>query len=188
MGRPPREDGDEDRDDAALFRDAIGPVRELPARPAPPAAPKPRAKPRMLERDEDDARSEFQRALAADALEAGDVLSYRRDSVPPRMLQRLGRGQFAVEDEIDLHHAGAAQAESMLRMFLADAKQAGSGCVRIIHGKGLHGGSAAPVLKNLVDRVLRQRADVLAFHSAPAPQGGTGAVLVLLTPPARGRR
>jgi len=31
-----------------------------------------------------------------------------------------------------------------------------------------------------VDRVLRQRADVLAFHSAPAAQGGTGAVLVLL--------
>jgi hypothetical protein len=26
------------------------------------------------------------------------------------------------------------------------------------------------VLKNLVDRLLRHRADVLAFHSAPAPQ------------------
>ena len=37
-----------------------------------------------------------------------------------------------------------------------------------------------PVLKNLVDRMLRQRADVLAFHSAPAAQGGNGAVLVLL--------
>ena len=42
-----------------------------------------------------------------------------------------------------------------------------------------------PVLKNLVDRMLRQRADVLAFHSAPTAQGGTGAVLVLL---ARRRR
>ena len=40
-----------------------------------------------------------------------------------------------------------------------------------------------PVLKNLVDRLLRQRADVLAFHSAPPAQGGTGAVLVLLAPP-----
>ena len=36
------------------------------------------------------------------------------------------------------------------------------------------------MLKNLVDRVLRHRADVLAFHSPPAAQGGTGAVLVLL--------
>ncbi|MET0717871.1 MAG: Smr/MutS family protein, partial [Pseudoxanthomonas sp.] len=33
---------------------------------------------------------------------------------------------------------------------------------------------------NLVDRVLRQRADILAFHSAPAAHGGTGAVVVLL--------
>ena len=52
--------------------------------------------------------------------------------------------------------------------------------MRIVHGKGLHGDSNAPVLKNLVDRLLRHRADVLAFHSAPPAQGGTGAVLVLL--------
>jgi DNA-nicking Smr family endonuclease len=57
---------------------------------------------------------------------------------------------------------------------------AGLGCVRIVHGKGLHSESGVPVLKNLVDRVLRQRADVLAFHSAPPAQGGHGAVLVLL--------
>ena len=68
----------------------------------------------------------------------------------------------------------------MLRSFLTDARHAGLGCVRIIHGKGLHGDSGTPVLKNLVDRLLRHRADVLAFHSAPPAQGGTGAVLVLL--------
>src|SRR3546814_18064080 len=56
---------------------------------------------------------------------------------------------------------------------------------------GLHSDSRIPPLKNLVDRMLRQRADVLAFHSAPAAQGGGGAVLVLLgkrcaaLPPAR---
>ena len=49
--------------------------------------------------------------------------------------------------------------------------------MRIIHGKG---GDGVPVLKNLVDRTLRQRGEVLAFHSAPPSQGGTGAVLVLL--------
>ena len=40
--------------------------------------------------------------------------------------------------------------------------------------------NVAPVLKVLVDRVLRLRGDVLAFASAPAAQGGAGAVLVLL--------
>jgi DNA-nicking Smr family endonuclease len=39
---------------------------------------------------------------------------------------------------------------------------------------------AMPVLKNLVDRLLRQRGDVLAFRSARATDGGSGAVLVLL--------
>ena len=56
----------------------------------------------------------------------------------------------------------------------------GVGCVRIVHGKGRNSEERLPVLKNLVDRVLRHRADVLAFHSAPAAQGGTGAVLALL--------
>ena len=53
-------------------------------------------------------------------------------------------------------------------------------CVRVVHGKGLNSPDSLPVLKNVVDRVLRHRADVLAFHSTPPAQGGTGAVLVLL--------
>jgi DNA-nicking Smr family endonuclease len=180
MGRDPREDAEDAPDDAALFRDAIGPVRELPPRPAPPEKPRPRPTPRMAQRDEAEATSEFRRALTTDALEAGDALAYRRDAIPPRTLQRLRRGHYAAQDELDLHWADASQAEAMLREFLNHARQHGLGCVRVIHGKGLHGDSSAPVLKNLVDRLLRHRADVLAFASAPANQGGTGAVLILL--------
>ena len=175
------------QDDAALFRSAVGPVRELPAMPAPPAAPRPRPVPRMALRDEADARSEFHRALDATLLETGDALRYRRDEVPPRVLQRLGRGEYAAQEELDLHHADMAQAEALLRGFLKAARDAGIACVRIIHGKGLHSDSRMPPLKNLVDRLLRQRADVLAFHSTPAAQGGNGAVLVLLSRPRRGR-
>ena len=174
-----------DADDAAMFRDAIGPVRELPAAAPPPRKPPPRPTPRMAARDEAEAASEFRRAMAPDALEVGDALGYRRDSVPPRTLQRLRRGQFAAQDELDLHHVDARVAETMLRDFLREARHAGFGCVRVIHGKGLHGDSNAPVLKNLVDRMLRHRSDVLAFHSAPPAQGGTGAVLVLLAPERR---
>jgi DNA-nicking Smr family endonuclease len=169
-----------DQDDAALFREAVGPVRELPAAPAPPRPPPPRAVPRMAARDDAQAQDEFRRMLAADTIEAGDSLAWRRDEVPGRILQRLRRGQYAAQDELDLHAADAARAEAMLRVFLADARRDGFGCVRIVHGKGLHSESGVPVLKNLVDRMLRQRADVLAFASAPAAQGGHGAVLVLL--------
>lgn len=167
-------------DDAALFRAAIGPVRELPDRPAPPSRPRPRAIPRMAARDEAEALSEFRQAMQADMLEAGDGLRYSVATVSPRVLQRLRRGQYAAQDEIDLHYHDAAGAEALLRRFLNDAGRQGHGCVRIVHGKGLHSESGVPVLKNLVDRVLRQRADVLAFHSAPVAQGGNGAVLVLL--------
>lgn len=173
-------------DDADLFRSAVGPVRKLPDAAPPPSAPKPKPRARMAERDEAAARDEFRLALDASLAEAGDVLSYRRDALPPRMLQRLRKGEIAVQDELDLHGADAREAETLLRTFISHARDHDVGCVRIIHGKGLHGGTSpfasrdVPVLKNLVDRLLRQRADVLAFHSAPPAQGGTGAVLVLL--------
>lgn len=177
---PPPAPLTEPDDDAALFRSAVGPVRELSAPPPPPPKPRPAARAHMAQRDEAEARSEFRLALDEALLGMGDALVYRRDEVPPRTLKRLARGEFAVADELDLHGVNARTAENWLREFLRHAVQEGLGCVRIIHGKGRYSAEGVPVLKNLVDRLLRQRADVLAFHSAPAAQGGTGAVLVLL--------
>ena len=174
-------DRDPQDDDAALFRSAIGPVRELPRAEAPPRPPRPRPSTRMAELDDAEAAGEFRRLLGEAPLESGDTLRYRREEVPVRVLRRLAQGQYAAQDELDLHHASAAGAEALLRGFLRDARDADARCVRVIHGKGLGSGGVL-VLKNLVDRLLRQRGDVLAFHSAPATQGGTGAVLVLLKP------
>ncbi len=179
--RAPEPQGDDETDDAALFRAAIGPVRELPDAPLPPAKPRPRARARMAERDEAQAREDFRLGRGeAFVLERGDALSHRRDQITPRTLKRLSQGLYAAQDELDLHHSDADTAETLLRRFLAEARDAGFGCVRVVHGKGLNSSDSLPVLKNVVDRILRQRADVLAFHSAPAAQGGTGAVLVLL--------
>src|SRR5690606_36196994 len=170
-----------DDDEAALFRSAIGPVRELPPAEPPPRRPKPRPTTRMADLDEAEAKSEFQRLLGADHVEAGDMLRYRRDEVSARVLKRLAQGEYAAQDELDLHHATAVAAEALLRSFLRDARDRGAYCARASHGKGL-GSDRVPVLKNLVDRLLRHRSDVLAFHSTPPAQGGTGAVLVLLRP------
>lgn len=185
MARPPPDDAPDDA--AALFRAAIGAVRRIEADALPPATerPKPRPRARMAELDEADARTTFRQALDADLLQAGDALAYRRDTLPPQTWQRLKRGELSAQEELDLHGCDLRQAEALVRAFLHDAVRAGLGCVRVIHGKG-RGGSdyvdsrGVPVLKNLVDRLLRQRADVLAFHSAPPAQGGTGAVIVLL--------
>ena len=177
---PPEPD---DRDDAELFRTAIGAdrgkVRALPDSPLPPVAPKPKPSTKMARRDEDEAREELRHG-AISALEAGDALGYRRDEIPQQILKRLARGEYAAQEELDLHGLPARTAEPLLREFLRDCRTHGVGCVRIVHGKGRNSEERLPVLKNLVDRVLRQRADVLAFHSPPPAQGGTGAVLVLL--------
>lgn len=168
---------DED-DDATLFRAAVGkvvPLRKgaahVPERPR----PRPARRPAETQAERLDRLADTPEAL----LLRGDPSAFRRERVNARTWQRLRRGQFAVQDELDLHGASALQAETMLARFLAEAVAAGYGCVRIIHGKG-SAEPGVPVLKNLVDRLLRQRGEVLAFHSAPPAQGGTGALLVLL--------
>lgn len=176
--RPPASVND---DDARLFRDAIGEVRRLdPAEPA-PAAPRPEPRAHMLEADEAAVPGELlDMAFDPGLMEVGEELSYLRDGYPPKLLRQLKRGQFSVQDEIDLHQMNAAAATATIADFLAEAHERGFHCVRIVHGKGLRSKSAGPVLKMLTDRLLRRRDDVVAFASARPMQGGTGAVVVLL--------
>ena len=168
-------------DDAELFRAAIGPVRELPAPEEMPRAPRPAPLPRQRERDEAQAL-EDSRLHPFDFADAacGDALEYLRDGLSPRVLKRLKNGTYAVQDEIDLHGMNALLAERVLREFLHESRRREHYVVRVVHGKGLRSEGEGPVLKSMTDRMLRQRADVLAFASARAAQGGTGAVTVLL--------
>jgi DNA-nicking Smr family endonuclease len=166
-------------EDAALFRDAIGEVRRIEAEPPAIERPRPAPEARRLKLDEAEALRESQASGSAPPVEGDELQSYRRAQVDERTLRQLKRGEFSIQDEIDLHNLRAADAESLLKRFLNEARSGFHPCVRIVHGKGLRS-EGAPVLKMLVDRVLRQRGDVLAFASAPANQGGSGAVLVLL--------
>ena len=168
-------------DDAALFREAIGEVRILQAPPPVPERPRPVPRPRMRELDEALALQQSRQTGWFEAtIEAAEALSYRRDEVPEKVLKALKRGQYSIGGELDLHQMRATEAERWLREFLAQSRAGGHACVRIIHGKGLRAAAGGSVLKALVDRMLRQRADVLAYASAPEAMGGTGAVLVLL--------
>jgi len=175
-----RPDETPDEDDAALFREAIGDVRRIEIREQGIPRAKPVADSKMFRRDEADALRDSRSVSVTEAyLNSADELSYRRPEVPEKWFKQLKRGQISIQDELDLHHCRAADAEIFLKQFLNQAREEAHYCVRIIHGKGLRSESA-PVLKALVDRVLRHRGDVLAFNSAPQAQGGTGAVLVLL--------
>lgn len=180
-GLSPEQGHDSGQDDAALFREAIGEVRVLPTAPPSPKA-KPPA-PRVRSRDADEAaalRESRQPDLQALAALMGDTLAYRRDSVSEAMFKRLKRGEYAVADEFDLHGLTVAEAEKHLKAFLHEAVDHRAGCVRIVHGKGLRSEQGIAPLRAMVDRVLRHHGHVLAFSSAPAAQGGTGATLALL--------
>ena len=168
-------------DDAALFRESVGDVAPVvddhaDVRPAPP--PPDAAQTRADERAALEAI--MQKPLAELALDIADPLSYARPGASKKLLRLLGRGQYSVRDEIDLHHMTSAQAQRELAAFLVQARREGRLCVRVIHGKGLNSKNAEPVLKGIVDRALRQRGDVIAYRSARAADGGTGAVIVLL--------
>jgi len=176
----PDDDAIDPDSDAAAFREAIGPVRRLPETAEPPRPPRRRAAAAMRTADEAAALRESRQAdPMRDEAAIGEAFAYRRDDVPADVLRRLQRADFAIEDEIDLHALRERAAEDLLRAFLARARDAGSRCVRIVHGKGLHS-ARGPILKGMVERVLSLRADVLACATAPAAQGGSGAMLVLL--------
>jgi DNA-nicking Smr family endonuclease len=108
------------------------------------------------------------------------ALSFQRAGVRTQVMRRLRRGQYPVEAELDLHGLNQAAARDRLAEFLAVARDSGRRCVRIIHGKGYRSGARGPVLKTAVDLWLRRHLDVLAFSSARAIDGGTGALYVLL--------
>jgi DNA-nicking Smr family endonuclease len=170
-------------DEAAMFRAAIGEVRPLghdrvDARPEPPP-PHPK---QTLEDDAAVTRELASTPLAEMELEMAEPLAYVKNGVAARILRRLGRGEYSVRDELDLHHMTAAVAARAMAGFLDASRRSGRLCVRIVHGKGLRSKGDGPVLKGLADRLLRQRGDVIAFRSARAADGGTGAVIVLLRP------
>ena len=181
---------DEGSEDARAFRAAMSGVTPLPAtersRPAffsqlpqGAALPVPRRRARrpapMVEPE-----SLGDVMAADDAPTAADPLSFRRPGVRDQTLRQLRRGRYPVENELDLHGLSQASARDRLAEFITSSRHAGLRCVRVVHGKGYRSGARGPVLKIAVNTWLRRHADVLAFTSARAIDGGTGAVYVLL--------
>jgi DNA-nicking Smr family endonuclease len=168
-------------EDLLLFEQAVGPIRRMADQDAAPARPKPPPEPVQSRLDEARVPHELTRSVIDPAeIEVGEELSYLKNGLSPRLLRRLKRGHFSIADEIDLHQMNAAAARSTVKLFLDESRRDGRLCVKIIHGKGLRSRSEGPVLKRLVDGMLRRRGDVLAFASAPPAEGGTGAVVVLM--------
>ena len=166
-----------------LFARTVGPITSLaPHGRTLAALPQPPPVPRQRERDEQAALAE---AMSDEIdietlLLTDDGLSFHRPGVGPDVVTRLRRGHWAIQGELDLHGLRREQARDELALFMREAARRGWRCLRVVHGKGLGSPGRQPVLKAKVHRWLGQSAAVLAFTQASAPQGGAGALIVLL--------
>ncbi|MEK8050414.1 Smr/MutS family protein [Ideonella sp. DXS22W] len=166
-----------------LFARAVGPVNPLRDRGlAELELPRPPPLPRQRELDE-------QAALAAtmsdevtleSLLLTDDGLSFRRAGIGPDVVNKLRRGHWALQGQLDLHGHNRDEAREMLAAFVRDSHRRGMRCVRVVHGKGNGSPGRQPVLKGKVQKWLAQCAEVIAFAQATGPQGGAGALVVLL--------
>ena len=168
--------------DADLFRAFVSDVTPLRHARKVPERPRPRPLPvqRLL-----DEHAVLHESLAGHpawevGLDSGEELLFARHGVGAQALRKLRYGHWVIQDDLDLHGATSSEARELLSEFLAYCGRRGLRCVRIVHGKGLRSKNREPVLKRKVAGWLMLRDDVLAFCQARPPDGGSGAVVVLL--------
>ena len=118
-----------------------------------------------------------------DLTDPDDRLEGKVPGLDPRTFQRLKRGEFTVQEDLDLHGNDAPTARVLVERFLLDAHARGLRCVRIVHGRGRNSPGGEPVLKAKLPRWLARgpaRTLVLAYSTAARRHGGSGATCVLL--------
>jgi DNA-nicking Smr family endonuclease len=175
-------------DAAALFLNAVAGVRPLETRArARVASPVPAEPARAIIHPDAAALAELCDLVAGTApFDISDSDEYVEGAVvglDPRLTRRLRAGELAYQAHIDLHGMTAEQARPAVDAFLMDAYQSGKRCVLIVHGRGRNSKDQIPVLKGRVTTWLARgqwARLVLAFTSARACDGGTGALYVLL--------
>ncbi len=167
-----------------LAQEPVAPVRRSPALPKASALAR-RAAAEGSQADAAVPLSDLRALLHPVGSEA--FLSWRVPTLPKRILDQLREGKLPWSEAVDLHGCTVEEARDGVLELLALARREAQRVVKVVHGKGQDA-----LLKTCVNGWLRQHPDVLAFVSAPANQGGTGAVLVLVRrgeiPPERRER
>ena len=169
--------------ESKVFRQAISGT--VPLRPDGKVAARPLPTPPVARQKELDEAAALAESLSDEIdierlLDTDAALSYRRNGIASDIVRRLRRGDWVVQQQIDLHGMRVEEARDALAAFLALAAKREHRCVRVIHGKGLGSVNREPVLKGKVLKWLVQREQVQAFCQARPNDGGSGALIVLL--------
>ncbi|RKH33914.1 Smr/MutS family protein [Corallococcus sicarius] len=171
-------------DDVGLFFSAMDGVQQITNR-----GEAPKVNPRLPEIIDDNAEALAQLSeLVAgeggfDVADSNEFIEGAAPGVDRNLLRSLRRGDFSVQDTLDLHGKTQAEARSAVERFLSDSQRSKKRCVLIVHGRGLNSKDQVPVLKEGLRVWLSQKRMerlVLAFATARPQDGGTGAVYVLL--------
>lgn len=171
-----------DDEDLKAFREAVADVRPLSqVKRVQPVTRKislhPRHQPGSSEEDIDNIMSD---PVDIRDNEIADELFFARSGIQNKVQRKLRRGEFPVENELDLHGYTVAEAKRAINEFMHECEIKHHRCIRIIHGKGYRSELNIPVLKTYVAYWLKQHPHVLAYVSARPTDGGTGALYVLL--------
>jgi DNA-nicking Smr family endonuclease len=171
---------DSDDTDITLFRTAMRDVKVIstPKKIDRTAAKPNRTPPKKSKASADppvDALSDYE---TLDDLTAEDKVSFNKPGIQHKTLRKMRAGQYNTEAILDMHGMTVVDARQSLLSFLAQCEQKSLCHLLIIHGKGRTSGK--PILKNRLNHWLRQIEPVLAFCSAAAKDGRSGAMYVLL--------
>jgi len=103
--------------------------------------------------------------------------------IGPKIMKRLKRGEFSIQDYIDLHGLTRKEAETVVNRFIIQSYKKGLRCVLIVHGRGLGSVDHQPAIKKELPVWFKRgilKKIVMAFVTARPWDGGAGALYVLL--------
>ncbi len=174
--------------DSELFASAMAEVVPIPDRTQDlPPEPRLPARPTPEEIEEAEVMRELRELVDGERhisiFETDEAVEGLAEGMDPGLLRKLKRGEFSVQDHLDLHGLSREQARPVVVRFLVEAIAQGKRCVLIIHGRGHGSKDKIPVLKLALRNWLVRsgiRKVILAFSTARLCDGGAGAVYVLL--------
>jgi DNA-nicking Smr family endonuclease len=169
--------------DEEIFQDAMANVREIKEFRAIPVKKPPMSKQHPVQAD--DSMEILRQIVGGDRKirlsDTGEYIEWMRPDIRKDIVHRLHRGDFSVQDYIDLHGMTLSEAEEALCLFIKEAVKKGLFCVKVIHGRGLRS-PGGPVLKEALKKWLQFtfKKWVLAYSTAKDCDGGLGATYVIL--------
>lgn len=171
------------RSDEEVFREAMSDVREIPAFRMIAPLQLPKMNPVPCRRDDtlDILNRIIKGATSMRLSDTAEYIAWVRPDIRKDIVEKLHRGEYSVQETIDLHGMTLPEAEEALTNFFRESVQKRLFCVKVIHGRGLRS-PQGPVLKEALKRLLHRSFSkwVLAYSTAKNCDGGLGATYIIL--------